>query len=1073
MPKELHEITKFTAGTITVPDEKDIPEDAASYSLNIDSVTEGGKLKGVPSDLYLLNTGGLASTGGSATIDAQVMAMINRDGYRDVVYFEEDASKIRNIMDFYRTGYRSDTTFACVEGGASLDTITDSDNEFVTSGFKAGQIIHTSGFTDSDNNGAFKIDSVVAGTITITSDGDLDAESAGDAVIINTFKLNDMGAITSSEGQVTMQVHNKEVHVGAGKGSSDDPKWVGYTDHEQFGTKTVTMQMEDAELKAPGGFPQIYNAVTVGSYIYGIQDGGTRIYRFTTTAFDSASYTEFISTQGISLVAAGTDIWVYDDNAGFGTLYKIDVSEWGTDEEISQENPITGWGGVGTDLDSGYNISDIYDAGVGTVIWFSAYKAGDVAYGANWLYNSSVPSANGGVATTKRTPLFQAGIQAGEWGTSLVARLYKQCLVGTTTGVGVLFYQTVTQSLWVTRSPDTTAAFEAGLNMFNVEKDYTEKDNLDISVSGATTDCQIHEIITGGSATDYGGTSYYGGFFGDTTRLIVSKKNDTDDSEFFAFDDVPHATISAGAQSTPTARGGSDSDLGGSAPIDANGMAFAVKSDRTALYIFEQYSGGGYATLAYNDSAFSSIAYRERSDLRVTFTDAGVGTFQDDETYFWKFSFLYDGYQETPLSTTFNHAPAADKNIQLDIDLYNTSSLSKRVSHIVVYRASNTSSAGQSEPAGFFRFLKKIPIDTSFALIANGWAGSVDIRRRIFIDQLSKTGASYEARTLMPETLSTSIVNYSLSTQINSMHIVGKCYKTEIPDAMNYLFKSKVNRFDQFDWTTDFLRLPTAPTALASFNGRIYAFDENNTYRINPQGFYIEDTFEGAGCSGPGAVLVTEYGMCYCDKNNIYLHDGKSPKPIATPILTGGTFSWHFVLEPDYGHKIMFDSKRKSFLIFFKAGNGYFYAWSYNIVHNRWDLLHFHNSQAPEGVLHGKNGELFVAVSGTYLAHYLGSTSTDVDLWEWQSKYMTMGEDTSKKMFYDVKVVGDSTAPTVTYGVDGDTTPTTALSSGKVASGDKKSKSLQVKITQVAGNTHKVDSVGILYRRLPKTSGNI
>ena len=44
MPKELHEITKFTTGTITVPDEKDIPEDAASYSLNIDSVTEGGKL---------------------------------------------------------------------------------------------------------------------------------------------------------------------------------------------------------------------------------------------------------------------------------------------------------------------------------------------------------------------------------------------------------------------------------------------------------------------------------------------------------------------------------------------------------------------------------------------------------------------------------------------------------------------------------------------------------------------------------------------------------------------------------------------------------------------------------------------------------------------------------------------------------------------------------------------------------------------------------------------------------------------------------------------------------------------
>ena len=66
MPKELHEITKFTTGTITVPDEKDIPEDAASYSLNIDSVTEGGKLKGVPADSWLVDDGSFTESAGSA-----------------------------------------------------------------------------------------------------------------------------------------------------------------------------------------------------------------------------------------------------------------------------------------------------------------------------------------------------------------------------------------------------------------------------------------------------------------------------------------------------------------------------------------------------------------------------------------------------------------------------------------------------------------------------------------------------------------------------------------------------------------------------------------------------------------------------------------------------------------------------------------------------------------------------------------------------------------------------------------------------------------------------------------------
>ena len=57
MPKELHEIKTFKSGTIISPSERDIPEDAASYSLNLDSVTEDGKLKGIPKDKILTSSG--------------------------------------------------------------------------------------------------------------------------------------------------------------------------------------------------------------------------------------------------------------------------------------------------------------------------------------------------------------------------------------------------------------------------------------------------------------------------------------------------------------------------------------------------------------------------------------------------------------------------------------------------------------------------------------------------------------------------------------------------------------------------------------------------------------------------------------------------------------------------------------------------------------------------------------------------------------------------------------------------------------------------------------------------------
>jgi len=65
MPKELHEITMFIAGTITTPSETDIPDDAASYSLNIDPIAIDGVLKGIPNDAQL-SSGGMIS----ANIDA-------------------------------------------------------------------------------------------------------------------------------------------------------------------------------------------------------------------------------------------------------------------------------------------------------------------------------------------------------------------------------------------------------------------------------------------------------------------------------------------------------------------------------------------------------------------------------------------------------------------------------------------------------------------------------------------------------------------------------------------------------------------------------------------------------------------------------------------------------------------------------------------------------------------------------------------------------------------------------------------------------------------------------------------
>lgn len=88
-------------------------------------------------------------------------------------------------IDSVNTVILTASTIAFVDGGASADTITDSDGAFVTSGFAAGMTIIVSGAGEDDNNATFhNITTVAAGTITLATSAELTAEAAGEEVTI-------------------------------------------------------------------------------------------------------------------------------------------------------------------------------------------------------------------------------------------------------------------------------------------------------------------------------------------------------------------------------------------------------------------------------------------------------------------------------------------------------------------------------------------------------------------------------------------------------------------------------------------------------------------------------------------------------------------------------------------------------------------------------------------------------------------------------------------------------------------------------------------------------------------------
>jgi len=91
------------------------------------------------------------------------------------------------------------TTYAAVD--SNPDTITDSGNGFVTAGFEAGMVITVSGSSEGGNNTTHIVDTVAAGTLTLSSASALTADGAGDTWTITAWEDNvvNLGTVASDD----------------------------------------------------------------------------------------------------------------------------------------------------------------------------------------------------------------------------------------------------------------------------------------------------------------------------------------------------------------------------------------------------------------------------------------------------------------------------------------------------------------------------------------------------------------------------------------------------------------------------------------------------------------------------------------------------------------------------------------------------------------------------------------------------------------------------------------------------------------------------------------------------------
>ena len=998
MAKQLLEINKFQNGTITTPDATDTPEQSATFSINLDCVNKDGSLQGAPINAAVTIKDDDASTDAAPDIDkARVIRSMADDGTvkEDVVYFEEANDKLHFISNLEKA-----------------DTSTRLNHTTNSSVFPAGG--------------------------------------------------KEYSAVNLKD--VAMEIHNKEVHVGLGQ--LNNPQWVGYTNHKGLVDEAKILVSEEAEVKYPSSVPYMHKMVlgsTADSYFYGIRKGGTRIWKIDGSAHSdnggtrvsSSTKGTFNNLQSIASDPANGRLYVLDKQSN-GYVHEVSIDDL-DEKDVTYTLPGTFPGS------SSAWYSDVqYTSGDSGKIWLAAHynsRTGTSSPSTNFIWNFTRSGTSVSPTLVSRMPRMTGGNVStpGTWIEWVYEDDASPISESEASGTDTYIAETFPISLlkhpsdndavyWLARYPNSETDGEITWNRrwlhraaSNISGSGTV--NRIDSVTSIRTLC-LHRIKDDNTAgTDFVPLYHvyhpHGAELDDNSFSAVNIDsmgidNDGDEVYFTIADKMEKLstnidtswttaetsspynkynlvsqnatgpTTSTTYRVTPTGqapRTGVSMNFGYVPSSGATG-ATAYSASTADIVFARQTSTAGFDKAAQTFAANTAQTFfRDHSVLGLTVTDhaSDTGELLDGYTYFYKTTMIYDGYQETPLSmeTVLDADHTDTKNSTIVVKINDYAQIPKRASGVKVYRAESDSATATS-PSSVYRLVKVIPFSKAWAV-----AG---ITYTFEFDDSGIKGASFEAESGLAETLEATLPRYSLSAQLNNQHYIGKCWhEGYVKDATSYIFVSKVGKFDVFDWLVDFIKLPTVPTALTSFAGRIYAFDELNTYRIRGGNeLFIEDAFEGVGCLNDDAVVSTDFGMFFADNKNIYMHNGKSAEPIGEAIVRGDPlYSWQN-RNTTYHTRAMYDATRRSVYFTFRgapgtAAAGSYYAWAWNIPRKRWDLLSFGDAEGgtqPKGFYILNDTSLNVG-TGSAVVNFLGGTTKRT--WTWVSKDLTMGNDTQEK----------------------------------------------------------------------------
>lgn len=828
---------------------------------------------------------------------------------------------------------------------------------------------------------------------------------------------------TVSAGSVpkSMELFNKGVHLGMGNAT---PKWAGYSENGQFGDAASTSILyQDAECTIGEIFKPMSKVVTDGTYIWGVLDGGNAIYKFNMGAKTYNSKSEYLFDYTISLCIDGSYLWVLHKRGG--TYY---VSKFNTDMKLVHESSLT------VTLDTDNILSDV-ECTTG-YLWFSVYLDA-VSGSAQKFYRVTRPTNNSPASLTDVTPYDGISGSAGTWdsGTPPVFMYPRKPLVRLASDViGLAFSETGGGLLYDITS--TPASVYGGI--FYILDTYTKTDNY------ATGKIYILGFPNGAN----GSREYMRVAYGPANKRIylINRQDVYKDIKSYGVLSLSYNLYDTGGY---LVKDTNDTTV---TTTDMVVLPYNNTGTEVQMHLFSEYSSEWSYKQNASVGSWGTQTFAVKTKIDLEFRDTGVnsGLLVAGKRYYYAVNYVFDNIQQSPLSNIYRvPLTPSDNQIEVTIKIKDIDGSydfnKKRVTAINLFRAEGTPDGLIKD--SLFRLVKTFDIKESYPLIDN------DYYRLICIDD-GAAGPTFEAMAEYDETIASTMVKHTYSTQLAGYRYIAKCYHDILTDAEHIVFRSKLYAYDTFDWTTDVLRVPYVPRAIKGFNNRLFVFFENLIWRVNAD-LQPEEDYQGIGILEDTEPLVTDEGMYWMDANGIYFHNGSVITEISIPIKTSYSSSYKSfsdTLATGTQRTITFCSEKKC-VIFSSFNTNAGYMWIWHPESQQWFFWE-HGTVSSYYPFAGVKGETFISTTGDFRKMF---ASSNYEAMEFITKKYDLGSSKQKKKWYMVKTRKNGTV-SLLYAYD----DSTSFSSFTESLNNLSAYNFQLKVT-TTGDSY-IDSAEIIVR---------